>query len=274
MAVQHIDVLGQSSQNPMNPAVWKDMPLDSILMGNARVGYGLSDDFVLAPTSATAPSSVAFGNYVAYGDAGTTIGPYTGGVGGALLLTHDGNDNDEISVQVNGAPFLISDTSGSDRKLVFEARVQKSSVTNDVMAMFLGLGEEGLAAANTLVDTTGALASKDFIGFHVDQADGDSIDFVYRKAGQDAQVLISGVSAMVADTAINLGFVYDPEAAADKRIKVFVNGVEQGTYVTATQIAAATFPDGEELAPLFATKLGSDTACTALLEYWACAQLR
>jgi hypothetical protein len=81
---------------------------------------------------------------------------------------------------------------------------------------------------------------------------------------------------LVADTYVKVGFVYDPSAVDDKKIKLFVDGVEQALGVTATQIATATFPDAEELAMLLATKTHTQdtTAHTVTMNRWACAQLR
>ena len=130
---------------------------------------------------------------------------------------------------------------------VFEVRFKVGQVTDSYNA-FLGLSEEGLAAANTISDA-GALADRDLLGFAILEADGDSVDFVYNKASAGGVTTkIDGLKTLAADTFVNLGFCYDPAAPADRRIAVFVDNVEQSTYVTATNIAAATFPDAEELA--------------------------
>jgi hypothetical protein len=84
---------------------------------------------------------------------------------------------------------------------------------------------------------------------------------------------IAGVHVPVADTFVKLGFLYDPSAPPAKRIKVFVSNVEQSTYVTAANIAAATFPDGEELGFLFGMKMGSAVLAEAAIDWWAFAQL-
>ncbi|MEM6365598.1 MAG: hypothetical protein AAF745_14310, partial [Planctomycetota bacterium] len=50
------------------------------------------------------------------------------------------------------------------------------------------------------------------------------------------------------DVEYNVGFIYDPGAPSSQKIKIFINNVEQATKVTADEIAAATFPDGSDLA--------------------------
>jgi hypothetical protein len=144
--------------------------------------------------------------------------------------------------------------------------------------MFVGLGwdhDDGVSVAKTLclTDDDAALGAFSFIGFHVDQADGDALDFTYKAEGQTAVVTIAGLDVIVADTYMKLGFVYDPDAPAAKRIKVFLNNVEQSTYVTATNIATATFPDAEPMAMVWAAKVGAAAAVDARMDWWRCAQL-
>jgi len=85
---------------------------------------------------------------------------------------------------------------------------------------------------------------------------------------------IDTVATLVADTFIKLGFVYDPAAEPTKRIKVYVDGVEQSTYVTATDIATATFPDGEEMAPMAYVSAASASDGILTMDWWRIAQLR
>lgn len=210
------------------------------------------------------------GGYKSYEDTGSTVAQQADDVKGVLQLTTDTTDNDEIWLQAGysaGVHAMISDTAGSDFKQAFECRVAVAQIT-DTYNMFVGLAEEGLAAADTVTDA-GALASKDFIGFEILEANGDAINFIWAKAGQTKVTLISGVQVPVADTYYKLGFLYDPTAPAAKRIKVFVDNVEQGTYGTATQIAAATFPDGEELAFLFGLKNGAGASKNVSCDWWA-----
>jgi len=67
--------------------------------------------------------------------------------------------------------------------------------------------------------------------------------------------------------------VYDPDEADAQKIKVYVNNVEQSTYVTATNIATATFPDGEPMAMVWASKVGGAVTGTAEMDWWRAAQL-
>ena len=78
----------------------------------------------------------------------------------------------------------------------------------------------------------------------------------------------------MADTYVKAGFIYDPTAPANKRIKVFVDNVESSTYVTSTLIAAATFPDAEALTFAAIMKgIAGSVALEAAIDWWAFAQV-
>ena len=81
------------------------------------------------------------------------------------------------------------------------------------------------------------------------------------------------VATMVADTFMKLGFVYDPLAPTAKRITVYVDGVASTTYVTGTNIATATFPDGEEMSPIMHLKAAADDDFTLTADWVQCYQL-
>jgi len=239
----------------------------------------VGDDFhsVIAGNSSTEIYSDV--NYTGYIANSSTIKGLADEIGGVVALTTDANDNDEVWIQSGDDTSVlgkISDTAGSNFLTAFECRVKKSSIADNGGAMFVGLAEVGLAADNTKADNTGVLADKDYIGFDSVQADGDAINFVYRLSGQTAVTKISGVHVPVADDFVKLGFVYDPAAPASQKIKVFVNNVEQSTYVTATNIATSTgsaFPDDQYLQALFGIKNGGTAAMELAIDWWAFAQI-
>lgn len=265
---------GQFDDGPSG-IIWGNCPLAQIKEDPLRrVGVAIESRFenIGFGTNALGYN----GGFAAFADDGVLIGTAPDEAGGALQVQGNDADNDEghlVSGGNRGGAFVISDTAGSDKKLWFECCVKKASIADNALAFSVGLGEEGLAAVESLVDHTGALADKDFIGFGTLHAAGETMNFVYQKAGQTQVVLIAAIQTMVADTYYKLGFVYDPGAVAAKRIKVYVDGVEQTTYVTATQIATATFPDGEELAMSLLTKVGAAAESKLNMRWWRCAQL-
>lgn len=268
---------GHRGQNTsgLSPRLWA--PLYGSMMepdGGGRLVF-VGDDFLAVKNSDTYTDLNSEVGYTSYIDTGATLLTLADEVGGVLALTTDGTDEDEVWLSAGdgtGGLGFISDTAGDDHLTVFEARYKISSITNSVMSSFVGLASPGLGAADTKVDATGALkADKAFIGFDV-LLDGDSIQFTYQAASQAVQQKIAGVHVPVADDFVKLGFIYNPKAPADKRIKVYVNNVEQSTYVTATNIAAATFPDAELLTFLAGFKNTTAAAGELAIDWWAFAQ--
>ena len=279
-----------------SPVVWGDCPWMEIQaqVAQGAGGYSLWDDFINASNTDAglhegAGESAGSTPYILYGDTGVLIKtqPSTtevNAIGGVLQMSVNDTDNDEGSVSGGSPTFIVSDTAAYSKKLWFEARIKSVTVADNGVAQFIGLAwdhaaQTSMAKANALVDDTGALgtlgdASCSFLGFHQDLGDADAWNFVYKAEGQAETELISGVDTAVADTYAKFGFVYDPDAVDAKKIKIYVDGAEQSTYGTATNIAAATFPDAEAMAPFWATKVGTGSAAVLCsLDWWRVAQL-
>lgn len=272
---------GQDGGAGLSPRLWGRVTGQMLTPDGQVPGFFVSDDFANHPAAAPAISGTTagviggYGYYVDTATSACSIKQIATASGGVVQWATGATDNHEAWLTAGGNTGVfgaISDTAGSDKLTVFEARFQVGQITNTYNT-FIGLAEEGLAAADTVTDA-GALASKDLIGFWVLEADGDALNFGYRKAGQSAVTTISGVKALSASTWYKVGFIYDPKEVASKRIKVYVDNVEQSTYVTATNIAAATFPDGEELTFLAGLKNGSAAAHTMNVDWWAFYQER
>lgn len=162
-----------------------------------------------------------------------------------------------------GTPGTLTSKGG---KVLFEARIALPSVEDAKGSFFIGLGELGLIADNGLFTDAHAVAGNDLIGFWVTDADGDKLNFGYNVGSGTAQVI--GYTALAAATFVKVGFVYDPDCAPAKRIKWYVNGVEQSTYVTQANVAAATFPGGIQLSPAIYAKTDDNAAYSADLDWW------
>lgn len=266
---------GQAAKR-FSPALWGN--LFAQLSLDPNLGVLWYDDFVNHPAHISAQS---IGNYATYIDTGVTlkqnaIVTLANEESGVLEVAGNDAANDEGHIATggnSGAFCKISDESGEARGVYFEARIKKASIADATSGFFIGLTEEGLAAADSLVDTTLEVASKDMIGFQQLAADGELVHAIYRKAGQTKQTVVTNAATLVADTWVQLGFRYQPWAPTEKRIAFFVNGVEQSSYVTGTNIAAATFPDGEELAMSFLTKCAAGAESKLHMDWWAAAQL-
>lgn len=270
--------VGESSSG-LSPRLWSRMHESAMAPDGASRLVLIGDDFLsfggLVTTTAGDLSSEG-GSYKSYQDTGGTILQRVDAKGGVVRFTTDTTDNDENWLQSGytaGVLGAISDTAADAHMTAFEARVRVSSIADTITNMFVGLAEEGLAAADTMADSGGDMADKDYIGFQIIETDGDSIDFVYQKEGQTGVTLISGVQVPVASTWYKLGFLYDPNAPTARRITVYVDNTEQSTYVTGTQIGTATFPDGEELSFLMGGKNAAGTAQWMEIDWWAFGQL-
>lgn len=227
--------------------LWGNFPRDLIEHDPSR-GTFFRDDFVKVPTHA---SATAIDGWYAYADTGVTIKPLGGQTKGTafgvLQIAGADADNDEGWMQLGdnlANPFNF-DTS---YPLWFEARIRLPVVTD--FGLFVGLAEEGLAAANTLIDDTGEIASKDMVGFRVLTATPTQLDAVYRTAGGSVVVHDSAVQTIAAATWYKVGMYSD-----GVRIWYWVDGVK--TETTGALLSASGFPDSEKLSPIFGIKTGA-----------------
>ena len=263
---------GKNSDRGPSPIIWSDLPRD---IQDPNVGFELFDDFTNFSKHISDQDTQQYASYI---DTGVTLTQLAGVVGGQVQVAGNDADNDEGILCTHGPLAQVSDTAGDDRKLWFEARIKKASVANNGVSFFVGLAfDHGssapLSAVEALVDNTGALGAFSYLGFHVDAADGDALNFVYKAEGQAQTDAIAGVQALAADTFYKVGFAFDPKAETAKRIMVYVDGTEQTTYVTGTNIAAATFPDAEPLGLCLATKVGAAAEVLVTMDWWRVAQL-
>ena len=256
----------------LSPRLWQRLIDTDLTPDGSNAGNLLVDDFNSFPnlTVTTAAGQLQPPNgYHAYIEADATVGSIKQNPADPSVITlltstdaADGDNHDTVlgTNGNTGTLGVISDAAEAAKLLICECRFRLNSVTNGDGSIFMGLGEEGLAAANTpIADDTGhKVSDDDLIGFFIGEDDNDALKFVYRKNGGAIQTVLTHPTALVADTWYNAGFIYDPSAPASQKIRIFVNNVEEITKVTADQIAAATFPDGEELAMYAAIKASAN----------------
>lgn len=261
---------GKSGGRGLSPRLWSKVANQALSPDGSSNGYFFYDDYLtFANTTAVATNVGRYasqgGGYLSYEDTGGSITQLASEVGGAIRIATDTTDNDEVWMQPGMATSVMGKVASSSGKLmIFETRFRVGQVT-DSYNIFLGMSEEGLAAADTVTDA-GALADKDFLGFWVTEADGDSLKFGYRKAGGALQT-IATVGAIAASTWYKVGFVFDPDEPSSRRIKICLDNIESSTYVTGSQISASTFPDGEELNFLAGLKNGAGAIKTLDLDW-------
>ena len=241
--------------------------------GNAAYYF---NDFTEAPhviSNSVALTSVGYGK--AYTDDGVVISGTdavnnTAQVLGSIEVSGNDADNDEGQLKFGSDNWLQIDSANAG-KVMFEARFKTASIANNGCSIFLGLSG-WQPAANGLADNTGAFAAAEaYIGFRTLAADGDILEFVFQAASQTVNTVLDA-QTLVADTWYKVGFVYDPNTVdKNKRIKIFVDNVENATGVTQTEIDAATFPEAEALSPLLLTKVGAAAEVKVELDWiFAC----
>lgn len=243
--------------------------------GNAA--FGFFDDFL------TFNATSLVGPYMNLLTAGCTaaLAADTATEKGVLALAVDGNAaNDEAVIKHGGllsAPYFLA-----NKDLAFECRLAVSAITAAKWSVGIGLGEANMIVTDGLfVDTTGALADKNFLGFNKLLAEAGVFDGCYKADGQTYQdgatkTKLNALHTAVATTYFKLGFRY---YSHPKTIEWYVNGSVPGgntspARVTATELDAATFPDDVFLAPIIGIKdIAGNAALTVNIDWWACAQL-
>jgi hypothetical protein len=255
-----------------SPDLWSDCPVLELLE-NPGKGQYFFDDFTNVPTWSGVTTATLADKYNVYSDTGVIIGP-SGEQGGGCRISIMDSDNDEGALQVNGGGFVISDAAADARPLWFEGSMKVTNFTGESVGVFMGLMQPASPANSLLVDGTAALAaSKSYIGFQTLAAAPNTVRFVFADSTGTVQTWAANVKTLTAATYAKFGFKYDPDQMT-KKIRIWVDGVEYtADAIDSTDIAAATFPDGDVLAPIFAAKTGEAADCPAFLKWWRCAQL-
>ena len=217
------------------------------------------------------------GSYYSYQDTGVTIqgkagNPDVANELGVLEFAALDTDRDFGGIQGGyGHQIAIPHTLTNAGVVAFECRLRKTTVTDNALGFFVGLAEGPVGAAHLTVDSGVIKASISAVGFSNLMDDGDKADIIHQDTGTAGPVtVLANAATLVANTYIKLGFLFDPNATTDKRIKWFVDGVELATYTTGTQIAAATFPGGEGMAAMVMAATGGESMTDTLsLDWWA-----
>lgn len=248
MEAAYMNLIGTDTDRTPSPSLWGSCPWSPGVGGatDPRLGQGFFDDFQQTPAAGAAVTVTNIGPYRRFGDTASTITD-AALLGGALTFTC-ANADESTSLGSLVAPYKIVSTTG---KLWYECRFKISSIAATTCNVFVGLvGTTAASAVIPITATDDTMADIDFLGFIVKST--GLVDWRYKASGQTVQNPIASIAQLVADTYIKLGFLYDPGAPSANRISAFVNGVKQTTYITGTNIAAATFPSTALLAPILA----------------------
>lgn len=221
--------------------------------------------------STTIPSVDGYKVYVDSTTSASGIAKRTDEVGNIARFSPGGTDN-HLAILHTGDMLKVGTASGVSALTIFEARLALPTQVASG-STFTGLASVGACADGGLIADAGGLkADQSGIGFRTKEDDADGIDFVVQKASQSEVVISNALQAATAGTFYKLGFVYDPDGPPAKKITIFLNGVDIGTYVTSTQMAAATFPNGDLVGMMAAAMTQATTARLLDLDWWACYQ--
>lgn len=271
---------GDQSGRGLSPGLWGNVNA-GMRSGDPSAGIFLMEDFLGfngKVTSNVGHYTGQAGGYYSYEDSAQSILQLATERGGVIRLLTTTTDNLENSLQFGGATSVLgslSDAAGARLLTIFEARIRTSVVLDSKAGLFIGLAQEGVAVNSFMADTGSVLADKDLIGFWRDEADGDQMDTVYQKTSGGVVELEADAldTALVAAAWTKLGLVYDPHHPDGARVSFFQNGLKLGTELELTagdpDTFPATFPDGEELSPVFAIKNATNVAHSLDIDWWA-----
>lgn len=255
-----VQYTGKNSEAGPSPRIWSRFNLISGV-ADRNIGCELFDDFrAFHGTVAANVGSYAsgIGGYRTFEDTNCSVKPLATEAGGVIELATDGTDNQDVNVSTSGmatgVSCVIKSAANGGKRVAFETRINVSAIVTQ--NIFLGLGEEGLAANNGIFGDTGTIADKDLVGFFVAEGAGATVLARYNKAGAGGVTTsVATAATLVADTWVKLGFTFEPEKS--DLFTWYVDGEIVGTF---NGLSSTLFPGGEELALYLNIKEGTNAA--------------
>lgn len=199
-----------------------------------------------------------------FADTSSVINVTPGASAEGVLTIFATADNEAAEVMWGGCPITVS----GGAAWALEARVKASQIANTKGGWFLGLMVMSAAPTGDLIVDAGTLQTEGAIGFQNKEGDGDIIDLVYDTTGQSQNEHDDDYHTLVADTYVVLGLHYNGTT-----IQGYINGVATGTAISAADIAAADFPAGLVMVPVFCLKNADADDVTVTLDWIRVAQL-
>lgn len=238
--------------------LWKgNAPRYGEWFNNPSKGFGWFDDFLTFGATANQYTILA-------ADSGASAAPIATEVGGVLRLTTGATDENEVGISWGLAASVLGKIDAGTGACGFEARIRPNTVADGNLLLACGMGEEAIMAANMLVDSTGVLVDKDFVGFQTLAASGTALKAVHNTASGGGTTNLGTAGTLTAATWHKLGWWFD---GIDK-VTYFFNGVPMYTV----KESATNFPDGEELTFALYAKAGTAVTLTVDIDWWAFGQ--
>lgn len=264
-----------------SPFIWADFPQAEIA-NDPSLGIHIYDNFSDYPLIGTQTTQIAHGKYKVFATTGSSVTPASSinsveRIAGGLAFSTD-TDNDSASLAQAYPQFMISGLSSNSGKLWFEASVAVNTILTNTHGFFCGLAETDQFTLATGVPFNGASATitagGSMVGFTKDEDGLGVVKSVYSdRATSFTDVSATAGTISAAFTAIKLGMVYDPEKSSDC-LSFYVNGVDTGSYLSASQLTALTNLDANALGLMFNHIADSaGTSSISYLRWWRCGQL-
>ena len=261
----HVDYasLSEDTTRGLSPGLWKGSHYDEIVGGRSIIGKHWGDHFQSTPVTSDA--------YTLYeSDGNASIGPVLAGDDGGIILAVSGTNNQEANIAFTVDSSIIDDIdTDSGFELYFEARWKVSSVTDDYIAVYVGLGEAALKGSAMQTDDSAVLAVKDFLVHRTEHRDSGTagknavLDAVFATASGAEVDFVAAQATLVGNTFIKTGFKFDGRT----KVQSFVNGLASPTTVSP---AATNFPNTEKLTFVCGMILGDGAAADLELAWWEC----
>ena len=190
-----------------------------------------------------------------------TIKQATDERGGVVELTETSSNDGDATLALGdnvGSSFVIS--KNSKKKFWFEARIKCVTVLNDYN-LFCGFAEEASGASGGLITNSGGVVTdSDMLGFHIDEANGDAMDFIHANASTHT-VKKAGFHVPVADKYFKIGLTFDGR----NTVRPWLNG--ETVDANKVLVDAANFPDGEQMT-FYLCYMGTSVAASIVSIDW------
>ena len=177
---------------------------------------------------------------------------------GVLQMVTDADDDDVLSMQLNGEAFKLA----AGRTIVFETRISVDDA--DTIDLFIGLGID---------DVLPITAISDYVGFGL--VDGDPTVMCLTGKNSTGEAVVTGNGTTLTDSATDFS---DGTASTNFIVCRFVATSEQvDFYLDGTHIVShtgANIPDDEHLTPTVAIRNGSAAVSTVNIDYIYCSSTR
>ncbi len=278
MSVKEIGILRNAvinTQRGPSQVIWGDCPVLDLIEDPTKGMYFFDDFMKTGAALMTSAYAGSFGDWAVYGAAGALVadGQLEGGV---LQFGSDGDNEGMQLLSSTGAfRFLTTSTLALNRKMWFECRFARSTITTDKADYFVGLMAPTLAsglpaAAQPITATDDTLMTAgDLFGFHSNTTSSvrggpTEIALAFEltsgtinyPTNMTTLMASSGNSVLTAGAFVKVGFIFDPNAASalitsatarqtagtvrQKLLRVFINGLEVPTFLTSADIQNAT----------------------------------